>query len=62
MGTGPSYGGVVAQGSAASNGLTGEACYDQKLAAFRQENGEEAMVIMDQINEWKEQCGLPLSE
>lgn len=41
--------------------LTGEACYEHKLAAFHKENGEEAMVIMDQINEWQEQCGLPPS-
>jgi len=45
----------------AGNTLTGEACYEKKKADFRKENGEEAMIIMDQINEWQEQCGLPPS-
>ncbi len=62
MGIGPQYDGRVAEAAPASNGLTGEACYDQKMAAFRQENGEEAMIIYDQINEWRDQCGLPLSQ
>lgn len=57
MGTGPLYNGDAAEVS--SNGITGEACYEQKYAAFRQENGEDAMIIYDQINEWREQCGLP---
>ncbi|RMK82236.1 hypothetical protein IPC85_07980 [Pseudomonas aeruginosa] len=43
----------------ADNALTGETCYDQKMAAFRKENGEEAMIIHDQIVEWEQQCGLP---
>lgn len=42
-----------------NNGLTGQACYDQKMAIFRKENGEEAMIIHDQIVEWERQCGLP---
>ncbi|PKM23387.1 MAG: hypothetical protein CVV09_20770 [Gammaproteobacteria bacterium HGW-Gammaproteobacteria-13] len=58
-GTGPLFGGAAT--APANSGLTGKACYEQKLAAFHQENGEEAMVIMDQINEWQEQCGLPPS-
>ncbi|WP_282876564.1 hypothetical protein [Pseudomonas peli] len=62
MGMGPQYNGRVADPAPASNGLTGEACFDQKMAAFRQENGDEAMIIMDQINEWNEQCGLPPSQ
>lgn len=62
MGIGPQYDGRVAEADPAPNGLTGEACYDQKMAAFRQENGEEAMIIYDQINEWRGQCGMPLSE
>lgn len=37
----------------------GEACYEQKMADFRKENGEEAMIIHDQIVEWEQQCGLP---
>lgn len=58
-GTGPLFGGTTSQ---PSNGLTGDACYEQKLAAFHQENGEGAMVTYDQINEWLGQCGLPPEE
>lgn len=44
------------------NALTGEACYDQKMADFRKENGEEAIIIHDQIAEWEQQCGLSPSQ
>lgn len=58
-GTGPLFGGAA---SAPTNGLTGDACYEQKMADFRKENGEEAMIIHDQIVEWQEQCGLSPSQ
>jgi hypothetical protein len=57
MGTGPLYKGDTAEVSE----LTGEACYEQKMAEYRKELGEEAMVIRGQIDEWREQCGLPLA-
>jgi hypothetical protein len=41
---------------------SGETCYEEKLAAFRTEMGEEAMVRYDMINEWRGECGLPPSE
>ncbi|EMK8930912.1 TPA: hypothetical protein ACKR1B_003358 [Pseudomonas aeruginosa] len=58
-GTGPLFGGTA---SAPANGLTGEACYEQKMADFRKENGEDAMIIHDQIAEWEQQCGLSPSQ
>ena len=40
----------------------GEACYEEKLAAFREYNGEDAPVRYDVIEEWRGECGLPPSE
>jgi len=57
-GTGPLYNGDAAVVSE----LTGEACYEQKMADFRKENGEEAMIIHDQIAEWEQQCSLSPSQ
>ncbi|MCY1369790.1 hypothetical protein D9M69_568440 [compost metagenome] len=64
-GTGPGFGGAAYAGSgntAQPVSSSGEACYEKKMADFRQENGDEAMIIHDQIVEWKEACGLPASE
>lgn len=59
-GTGPGFGGPVYTPTAAPESA-GEICYEGKIADFRKENGEDAMVIMDQIHEWQTQCGLPIS-
>ncbi|PTU78705.1 hypothetical protein DBO86_12650 [Pseudomonas indoloxydans] len=59
-GTGPGFGGPVYTPTAAP-ASAGEICYEEKLADYRKENGEDAMVIMDQIHEWQTQCGLPIS-
>ncbi len=52
---------ITSAASSSSSSSSGEACYEQKMTDFRKENGDEAMIIHDQITEWQQQCGL-LSE
>ncbi|WXL26330.1 hypothetical protein WG219_02250 [Ectopseudomonas mendocina] len=40
----------------------GEACYDEKLAAFREAAGEDAPAHWAMQQEWRSECGLPLEE
>jgi hypothetical protein len=40
----------------------GEACFDEKLAAFREEAGEDAPAHFAMLQEWRSECGLPLEE
>lgn len=42
---------------AALNQVVSRACYEQKVTAFRLENGEETIITHDQIIEWKDECG-----
>lgn len=51
-----------ATGSNQAADQAGEACYEQKLADFRQYHGEEAPVRYDVIEEWRGECGLPPGE
>lgn len=60
--TGPGFGGQPYDPGSNKQVSGGQACMDTYEAEFRRENGEDAMIIYDQINEWKEACGLPASE
>lgn len=39
------------------NNSSSEACLDSKIADFRKEQGNDAMISNDMINEWKAACG-----
>lgn len=55
-GQGPGFEGEMHSGEFGGSGAESNACVDEKIAAFREENGEEAMIIADQLKEWKSEC------
>jgi hypothetical protein len=60
-GTGPEVGGLAAPAmqkasTNSSNKANIDSCVDQWGAAFHKENGEDAMVISDMLDEWETWC------
>lgn len=48
----------VSEATEAASGDKVEACVDGKIAAFHQEQGEDAPIINDVLQEWKLQCAV----
>lgn len=55
-GQGPGFEGEMHSGEFGGGEAESNACVDEKIAAFREENGEEAMIIADQLKEWESEC------
>lgn len=59
-GTGPLFGGAPASASAPATAsvvsTSDEACSDKWVNAFHKENGEDAMITSDQLDEWDQWC------
>lgn len=55
-GQGPGFKGEMHSGDFGGGSAESNACVDQKIAAFRQENGEEAPIMADVLQEWESEC------
>lgn len=55
-GQGPGFRGEMHSGEFGGGSADSNACVDQKIAAFRQENGEEAPIMADVLQEWESEC------
>lgn len=55
-GQGPGFEGEMHSGEFGGGGAELNTCVAEKIAAFREENGEEALIIAALLEEWKSEC------